>query len=313
MKKDYKIVGIGGGTGLSTILEGLKSFTDSITAIVTVTDDGGSSGRLRKDFNMLPPGDIRNCIVSLADSNSLLSELFQYRFKGNNELSGHPFGNLFIAAMTEITGSFAKGILEASHILAIKGKVLPSTLEDVVLGAEFFDGHSVIGQTKIVKYPKPIKKVFLIPENPIAYTGVLNACKEADMIILGPGSLFTSIIPNLLVNGVAMAIKKAKAKKVYIGNIMTQPGETDHFTASDHLTNLEKYLNCKVDYFLINSGKISKDLIDKHTKKKSFEITDDTHKVEDRIKIIKKDVVSKKDFARHDPNKISKIILDILS
>ena len=152
MKKDCKIVGIGGGTGLSTILEGLKNLTDSITAIVTVTDDGGSSGRLRKNFNMLPPGDIRNCIVSLAQSNSLLSELFQYRFKGNNELSGHPFGNLFIAAMTEITGSFAKGILEASHILAIKGKVLPSTLEDVVLGAEFFDGHSVIGQTKIVKY-----------------------------------------------------------------------------------------------------------------------------------------------------------------
>ena len=199
MKRNVKIVGIGGGTGLSTLLEGLKHWTKDITAIVTVTDDGGSSGRLRKDFNILPPGDIRNCIVSLAEPNSLISELFQYRFKGKSGLSGHSFGNLFITAMTELTGSFTKGILEASHILAIKGKVLPSTLENVVLGAKFTDGAQVLGQTKIVAYSNPIEKVFLVPDNPPAYTGVLKTCKEADIIILGPGSLFSSIIPNRLV------------------------------------------------------------------------------------------------------------------
>jgi uncharacterized cofD-like protein len=312
MSKYPKVVGIGGGTGLSTILEGLKKYTDNITAIVTVTDDGGSSGRLRKDFNMLPPGDIRNCIVSLGQSDSLLSELFQYRFKANNELEGHPFGNLFIAAMTEITGSFAKGILEASHILAIKGKVLPSTLTNVELGAEFIDDTMVTGQTKIVNYNSPIRKVFLIPKNPTAYKGVIKACKEADIIILGPGSLFTSIIPNLLVKGIAKAVRKAEAVKIYVGNIMTQPGETDDYTATDHLIQVEKYLKGTIDYFIINTGKISKVLIEKHTKKRSFEIVDDSHKISERVKIIKENLVSNKDYARHDPEKTAKILLSLI-
>ena len=223
MIKNLKTVGIGGGTGLSTILSGIKNFTNDITAIVTVTDDGGSSGRLRQDYNMPPPGDIRNCIVSLAESDSLMPDLFQYRFKGKSGLGGHSFGNLFITAMTDITGSFAKGILEASNILSIKGKVLPSTTENVVLGAEFEDGSRVLGQTKIVNHPGFIKEVFLIPQEPQAYEGVVKACSQADIIILGPGSLFSSIIPNLLVKGVAQAINKSKAVKIYICNIMTQP------------------------------------------------------------------------------------------
>ena len=310
MKRNVKIAGIGGGTGLSTLLEGLKHWTKDITAIVTVTDDGGSSGRLRKDFNILPPGDIRNCIVSLAEPNSLISELFQYRFKGKSDLSGHSFGNLFITAMTEITGSFAKGILEASHVLAIKGKVLPSTLENVVLGAKFTDGTQVLGQTKIVAYSNPIEKVFLVPDNPPAYTGVLKTFKEADIIILGPGSLFSSIIPNLLVKGVAQSIKKSKARKIYICNIMTQPGETDNFTVADHLFAVEKYLGCNVDYLIINSGKIAENLIKKHVRKNSFVVVDDSNKLIDRSRIIREDIVSNKDHVRHDPEKISRVIFE---
>ena len=313
MKRNVKIVGIGGGTGLSTLLEGLKHWTKDITAIVTVTDDGGSSGRLRKDFNILPPGDIRNCIVSLAEPNSLISELFQYRFKGKSDLSGHSFGNLFITAMTEITGSFAKGILEASHVLAIKGKVLPSTLENVVLGAKFTDGVQVLGQTKIVAYSNPIEKVFLVPDNPPAYTGVLKTFKEADIIILGPGSLFSSIIPNLLVKGVAQSIKKSKARKIYICNIMTQPGETDNFTVADHLFAVEKYLGCNIDYLIINSGKISENLIKKHVRKNSFVVVDDSNKLIDKNRIIREDIVSNKDHVRHDPEKISRVIFESLS
>lgn len=313
MKRNVKIVGIGGGTGLSTLLEGLKYWTKDITAIVTVTDDGGSSGRLRKDFNILPPGDIRNCIVSLAEPNSLISELFQYRFKGKSDLSGHSFGNLFITAMTEITGSFAKGILEASHVLAIKGKVLPSTLENVVLGAKFTDGVQVLGQTKIVAYSNPIEKVFLVPDNPPAYTGVLKTFKEADIIILGPGSLFSSIIPNLLVKGVAQSIKKSKARKIYICNIMTQPGETDNFTVADHLFAVEKYLGCNIDYLIINSGKIAENLIKKHVRKNSFVVVDDSNKLIDRSRIIREDIVSNKDHVRHDPEKISRVIFESLS
>ena len=313
MKRNVKIVGIGGGTGLSTLLEGLKYWTKDITAIVTVTDDGGSSGRLRKDFNILPPGDIRNCIVSLAEPNSLISELFQYRFKGKSDLSGHSFGNLFITAMTEITGSFAKGILEASHVLAIKGKVLPSTLENVVLGAKFTDGVQVLGQTKIVAYSNPIEKVFLVPDNPPAYTGVLKTFKEADIIILGPGSLFSSIIPNLLVKGVAQSIKKSKARKIYICNIMTQPGETDNFTVADHLFAVEKYLGCNVDYLIINSGKIAENLIKKHARKNSFVVVDDSNKLIDKNRIIREDIVSNKDHVRHDPEKISRVIFESLS
>lgn len=310
MDRDIKIVGIGGGTGLSTLLEGIKHRTKNITAIVTVTDDGGSSGRLRKDYNILPPGDIRNCIVSLAEPDSSISELFQYRFKGISDLSGHSFGNLFITAMTDITGSFAKGILEASNILAITGKVLPSTLENVVLGAKFSDGARVLGQTKIINYPGHIEEIFLVPSNPPAYKGVLKACKEAEIITLGPGSLFSSIIPNLLVKGVAQSIKKSKAKKIYICNITTQPGETDNFTVTDHLFEIEKYLGGNVDYLVINSGVVSKKLLAKHAKKNSYLVTDDSNKLSGRIKIIKEDILCNKNFARHDPEKTSQLIFD---
>lgn len=308
--KNIKTVGIGGGTGLSTLLEGIKYRTNDITAIVTVTDDGGSSGRLRQDFNMLPPGDLRNCIVSLADSGPLLSELFQYRFKGRSDLSGHSFGNLFIAAMTDITGSFAKSILEASRILSIKGKVLPSTLTNVVLGARFTDGAQVLGQTKIISYAKHIEEIFLSPSDPPAYTGVLKACREAQVIILGPGSLFSSIIPNLLVKGVAKAINNSKAKKIYICNIMTQPGETDDFKVSDHVFMVEKYLKGNIDYLVLNSGEVLPRLLRRHAKKSSYIVTDDSYKLPSRIKIIREDIVGNKKFVRHDPVKTARLIFE---
>ncbi len=310
MKKETRIVGIGGGTGLSTLLEGLKHCTDNITAIVTVTDDGGSSGRLRKDFNMLPPGDIRNCIVSLANADSVLSDLFQYRFKGGSGLSGHSFGNLFIAALSEITGSFSKSILEASHILNIKGKVLPSTLENIVLGAEFEDGTIVQGQTKIINYPSRIKRVFLLPQQPKAYTGVIKACQEADLIILGPGSLFSSIIPNLLVEGVAKAIRESKAKKFYVCNIMTQPGETDDFTAARHFLELVKYLGCGIDHMLLNTSKIPKSLMKKHAESKSYRVIDDCQTLANKTEITRAEVLSKCKSIRHDPLKTARIIFE---
>lgn len=311
--KNLKTVGIGGGTGLSTILSGIKSFTNDITAIVTVTDDGGSSGRLRQDYNMPPPGDIRNCIVSLSESDSLLPELFQYRFKGKSSLSGHSFGNLFITAMTDITGNFAKGILEASSILSIKGRVLPSTLENVVLGALFEDGANVLGQTKIINYPANIKEVFLEPKEPKAYTGVLKACSEADIIILGPGSLFSSIIPNLLVQGVARAIRESDAAKVYICNMMTQPGETDNYKVSDHVFMVEKYLGGNIDYLLLNTRPASEMLLAKHAAQKSYNVTDDSKDLQPRIKIIKEDVLCLKEFVRHDPEKTAKVIFGLFS
>ncbi|MBN2073187.1 MAG: YvcK family protein [Actinobacteria bacterium] len=312
IRKNIKTVGIGGGTGLSTLLEGIKYLTDEITAIVTVTDDGGSSGRLRQDFNILPPGDIRNCIVSLAESGSLLSELFQYRFGGKSGLSGHSFGNLFITAITDITGSFARGILEASRILSIKGRVLPSTLENVVLGAKFADGSRILGQTKIINYPDAIEEIFLSPPDPPAYKGVLRACREADVIILGPGSLFSSIIPNLLVKGVAGAIRSSKAKKIYMCNIMTQPGETDGFTVTGHLHAVEKYLGCWIDYLIINSGGIPQKLLRRHERKKSYIVTDDSTTLTDRIKIIREDILCSKNFVRHDPKKTARVIFGLV-
>lgn len=310
MKQDANIVGIGGGTGLSTLLRGLKLWTKNVAAIVTVTDDGGSSGRLRKDFNMLPPGDIRNCLASLADSRSFLPELFQYRFKGSSNLSGHSFGNLMIAALSEVTGSFSKAVLEASRILNIQGKVLPSTLENVVLGARFSDGSTKWGQTRIVSYRQPIKEVFLKPSFPQAYKGVIEACSQAEVIILGPGSLFSSIIPNLLVQGVAEAIKNSSAKKLYICNIMTQPGETDEFSALDHVREVEKYLGGYLDYILFNSAPIPENLLSRHAKHWSYMVKDDLAGSQVKAEVIREGLFGGNEYIRHDPAKTAQTIFE---
>lgn len=230
-----RIVAIGGGTGLSTLLRGLKHYTSNITAIVTVGDDGGSSGRLRAEQNIIPPGDIRNCIAALADEEQLITSLFQYRFKTGQGLEGHSFGNLFLTAMCQITGDMFSAIKESSKVLNISGRVLPSTLENIKLAAEMEDGTEVIGESLIPEAKGKIKKLRCIPDSPKTIPEVIEAIHQAELIILGPGSLYTSVVPNLLIPEIAQALSKSKAPKLYVANIMTQPGETDGYTVGDHV------------------------------------------------------------------------------
>ncbi len=236
-----KIVAIGGGTGLSTALRGLKEL-GQLTAIVTVADDGGSSGRLRRDMGLLPPGDLRNCMVALADAEPLMEKLFQYRFNHGSELEGHSFGNLFIAAMTEVTGNFELALQESSRVLAVRGEVFPSTLEDVTLCAEMEDSDTVQGESNITEAGRRIRRVYLEPCSPQAHPDALRAIREADFIVIGPGSLYTSIMPNLLVPGIAEALAESAAYRVYVCNVATQPGETDGYSIEEHVAAIERHL-----------------------------------------------------------------------
>jgi uncharacterized cofD-like protein len=245
-----KVVAIGGGTGLATLLRGLKAHTPHITAIVTVADDGGSSGRLRRELGLLPPGDFRNCIAALAEDEALITQLFQYRFGQGEALKGHSFGNLFITTLAAVTGSFERAILEASRVLAVQGRILPSTLEDVTLVADLkvedsaappglarVEGESAIPQTR-----QPIERVFLQPEEARAYPEAVRAILDADLIIAGPGSLFTSVLPNLLVQDVRKAVEASPAKRLYVCNAATQPGETDGFDVDQHMSALQRHV-----------------------------------------------------------------------
>ena len=253
LDRGVRIVAIGGGTGLSTLLRGLKEYTSNLTAIVTVTDDGGSSGRLRQELGVLPPGDIRNCLVALADSESMMTDLFQYRFNEGNGLVGHSFGNLFIAAMCGIAGDFDRAIKESSKVLNIKGRVLPSTLANVALQATLADGSTVMGETAISRSGSKISALTLVPSECGPLAEALEAIAAADVIVLGPGSLYTSIMPNLLVPRIADAVQRSSALKLYVCNIMTQPGETDGMTASDHTRVLLRTTTGRLfDYALIN-------------------------------------------------------------
>lgn len=230
-----RIVAIGGGTGLSTLLRGLKHYTSNITAIVTVGDDGGSSGRLRLEHSIIPPGDIRNCIAALADEEQLITELFQYRFKTGPGLEGHSFGNLFLTAMCQITGDMFSAIKESSKVLNISGRVLPSTLDNIKLAAEMEDGTVVVGESMIPEAKGKIVRLRCIPDCPKTLPEVLESIQHAELIILGPGSLYTSVLPNLLIAEIAQEISKSRAPKLYVANIMTQPGETDGYTVGDHV------------------------------------------------------------------------------
>ncbi|ACB53562.1 hypothetical protein cce_4214 [Crocosphaera subtropica ATCC 51142] len=242
-----KIVAIGGGTGLSTLLRGLKQYSANITAIVTVADDGGSSGRLREEIGVLPPGDIRNCMAALADEEKLLTELFQYRFQAGEGLNGHSFGNLFLTAMTAITGrDFEKAIAASSKVLAIRGKVLPATVSDVRLWARLDDGRFVEGESHITEAGGKIAEIGCFPESPPALPAALQAIGEADYIIMGPGSLYTSVIPNLLVPEIREALAKVKVPRIYVCNIMTQPGETDGYTVADHIKAIDRVCDQRI-------------------------------------------------------------------
>ncbi len=259
LERGPKIVAIGGGTGLATLLRGLKEYSGNLTAVVTVADDGGSSGRLRRDLGLLPPGDLRNCLAALSDDEDLITQLFQYRFSEGDDLTGHSFGNLFIAALAGATGSFDQGILEAGRVLAIRGRVLPATLADVSLVGEKnpelnAQAVRIKGESSITAYPGRILRVNLEPDSPPAYPEAISAILNADMIVIGPGSLFTSVIPPLLVRDVPEAIQASKAFKVHVCNMTTQPGETDGFDVQAHLHSLEEHVGeGLIDMMLLNN------------------------------------------------------------
>jgi uncharacterized cofD-like protein len=315
LSRGPRIVAVGGGTGLSVLLSGLKEYTSNITAIVTVADDGGSSGRLRQQFDMLPPGDIRNCLVALADAPALMRDLFQFRFDTNSELSGHSFGNLFITVMTRLTGDFEKAIKETSKVLALRGQVIPSTLNNVVLVAEHKDGTRTEGEDKIPKALKPIKKVYLKPEGALATPDAIKAVQEAQMIILGPGSLYTSIIPNLLVKEITDAIAASSATKVYVCNVMTQPGESDGYSASDHIRTLLSHSNPRVlDYCIINTGEVPQEILKRYAQQNSYLVVNDAKKIENLgYRVIEDDFGTvEEDYLRHDPGKLARIILGLM-
>jgi uncharacterized cofD-like protein len=257
------VVAIGGGTGLSTLLRGLKAYTPHIAAIVTVADDGGSSGRLRRELGLLPPGDFRNCLAALADDEALITQLFQYRFGQGEGLDGHSFGNLFITALAAVTGSFERAILEASRVLTVQGRILPSTLEDVVLVADLKveDGRApsgltrVQGESAIPKAGRPIERVFLRPEHVRAYPEAVRAILEANLIVVGPGSLFTSVLPNLLVQDIRRAVEASSALKLYVCNVATQPGETDGFDVGQHMSTIHRHVGRGlISHVLANSN-----------------------------------------------------------
>lgn len=309
-----RITVVGGGTGLSTLLRGLKRYTANITAVVTVTDDGGSSGRLRTELGVLPPGDIRNCLVALADAEPTMTALFQYRFEGGgHSLSGHSFGNLLIAAMTNITGDFERAVKEISKVLAIRGRVLPSTLAHVILRAEMEDGACVEGETAIVAHPARIRRMYIKPPDAAALDEAVDAIRQADIVILGPGSLFTSVLPNLLVRGIEEATYRTNALRVYVCNVMTQPGETDGFTASDHVRTIEAHVGRRVfDYVLVNTALPRQDLIDKYHEGGQAFVEPDI----DRIRAmgyrpVTGNFISESDVVRHDPLRLAEAILKL--
>ncbi len=315
-----KIAILGGGNGLSTLLKGIKEYTSNITAIVTVADSGGSTGRLRKEFDIQAPGDIRNCMVALADAPELMGDLFQYRFKKDSDLMGHNFGNLFITAMTQVTGDFEKAVEESSKILAIRGKVLPSTLDKVSLVAEYEDGSSIEGEAEIPNRHLTIKRVYLKPisdssasKKVKAAQEALKAIKEADLIIIGPGSLYTSILPNLVIKEITEKIVNSNALKIYICNVMTQYGETDGYSASEHLKKLIKHTHPKIiDYFVVNTGIPPPELLTKYQEENSFPTHPDIEVIKELgYKIAESSLISNTDFVRHDCQKLANIIMNI--
>lgn len=309
------VVAIGGGTGLSTMLRGLKYHTSNLTAVVTVGDDGGGSGRLRMEMGMLPPGDIRNCLVALANTDSVMEEMMQYRF-AEGSLKEQSFGNLFLAAMDGISDNFEEAVNNASRVLAITGRVLPVTLADLRLKARMHNGEIIIGESNIghsVTRTNPIEELSLMPKDAQPSQMVLDAIAQAQVIILGPGSLFTSILPNLILPGMAEAIKKSGAQVVYVCNIMTQPGETDSFTVGDHLEMILKHVQVPIDYVLVNNGRIpAQQIWEAYGKSGSEPVVLDRKRVEDMgVEVVQADVISLKDGKiRHDSAALAQAIME---
>ena len=313
LSRGPKIVVVGGGTGLSNLLRGLKQYSSNITAIVTVADDGGSSGRLRREIGVLPPGDIRNCLAALADEEKLLTELFQYRFEAGSGLSGHSFGNLFLTAMNEVTGNLERAIAASSKVLAIRGQVLPSTLSDVQLWADLADGRRILGESKITDARGQIIRIGCLPENPPALPRALKAIKEADYIVIGPGSLYTSIIPNLLVPDIVEAIAARAVPRIYICNIMTEPGETQGFAVSDHIRAIDQACGRFLfDAVLVQKHSPCPEVIQHYAKTGAGPVhLDRAAIIESGRRILAANVMEERDnlTVRHDPHRLARVLL----
>lgn len=320
-----RIVAIGGGTGLSTLLHGLKAYASPshpqvfITAIVTVTDDGGSSGRLRREFAVLPPGDIRSCLVALSEDEALLSRMFNYRFHAGRGLKGHSFGNLFLTALCDITGDFAGAVRLASEVLASRGTIVPSTAENVVIEAQLGDGQIVKGESRISKSAVPIDWVHILPRAPKPLPETLEAIRNADVITLGPGSLFTSVIPNLLVRGIPNEIRKAQGVRVYVGNLMGQPGETESYTAADHVAAILKHCGVTasraaalLDYVIVNVAPLKTGALRRYAAQRALPVRVDKDRLEAmKVRVVEASLAAPGEKIRHDAEKIAELVVKL--
>lgn len=323
MPEPLRVVSIGGGHGLSALLEGLKKYTPGreesvwptvdITAIVTVTDDGGSSGRLRREFDVLPPGDIRNCMVALSEDGALLSELFQYRFSAGRGLKGHSFGNLFLTALTDITGDFPDAVRHSAEVLKIAGRIFPSTAANVSLEAVLEGGRVLRGESRISRSRRRICRIRLQPGRVRPLKETLDAIARADLITLGPGSLFTSVIPNLLVSGIPRAIRRSRAVKAYFMNLMTQPGETTNFSASDHVAGLHSHAGGKlIDTVVVSTSRIAPAAERRYAEQNQQPIVTDTAALERmKLAVIGADLAEKGPRVRHNPDAIARMAVDL--
>jgi uncharacterized cofD-like protein len=323
MQRGLKLVAIGGGTGLSTLLAGLKKLVgpdhtsaplETLSAIVTVSDDGGSSGRLRDELQMLPPGDIRNCMIALSEDSTLLSRLFRYRFRGSGELGGHSFGNLFLAALTEVTGDFVEAVRLSSEVLASKGHIFPATINDIRLIAELEDGTEVHGETQITASRAPIKRLRLEPEQCLPLPEALSAIRAADVITVGPGSLYTSILPNLLVSRVAESIGNSDATKIFVCNLMTQPGETDGYTAAQHLETVRKYApQMHFDFVVVNDRKITADQAARYAADGAQQIGDEDIVLDGACanvtELVRADLLDDDEKVRHNSERLARVVM----
>ena len=309
-KSKPKIVSIGGGTGLSTLLRGLKKFRADLSVIVTVTDDGGSSGRLREELGVLPPGDIRNCMIALSEDEHLMSRLFRFRFNSEGGLHNHSFGNLFLTAMAGVTSDFAEAVRLTSEVLAIKGVIYPSTNSNVQLCAELEDGSRVRGETRITASRKRIRRVRLDPADAHPLPDALDAILAADLITIGPGSLYTSLIPNMLVNEMINSIRASRATKIYIQNIMTQAGETDRYSASDHVEALAEH--CGGILFpnvLLNNGRPSPEILRKYTAEHAALVATDRERLRSlNLRLVERDLLAEDGVIRHDPDRLARAV-----
>jgi uncharacterized cofD-like protein len=310
-----RIVSIGGGTGLSTLLRGLKKFRATLSIIVTVTDDGGSSGRLREELGALPPGDIRNCMIALSEDEHLMSRLFRFRFTSGGALDDHSFGNLFLTAMASVTGDFAEAVRLASEVLAIKGVIYPSTNSNVQLCAELEDGSRIEGETRISSVRQRIRRVHLNPPDALPLKDSLNAIRTADLITIGPGSLYTSLIPNMLVTGVIDAVRASKAVKIYIQNIMTQPGETEGYSAVDHVLALAGH--CGGTLFpniLVNNRMPSPEMLKRYEAERAALVDVDHAELRALgLNVVEEDLLAEDGNIRHDPDRLAKVVFEMRS